>query len=129
MEMFNAGSSFKGKSAQEICFQDFKQFKVNDVVFGVGQVNSMNPEELAEAKAVLKPHLPEIMRENGLQMIFFMLTDILNESTELLCYGNGARKCLQDAYDVSEESEKIILKGVVSRKKQLIPALVSALQQ
>jgi len=129
MEMFNAGSSLKGKSAEEICFQDFKQFKVNDIVFGVGQINSMNPEELLEAKELLKPHLPKVMRKNGLQMVFFMLTDILNESSELLCCGNGARKCVQDAYDIPEEREKVLLKGVVSRKKQLIPALVSALQQ
>ena len=129
MEMFNAGSSLKGKSAEEICFQDFKQFKVNDVVFGVGQINSMNPEELMEAKELLKPHLPKVMRKNGLQMVFFMLTDILNESSELLCCGNGARKCIQDAYDIPEEKEKVLLKGVVSRKKQLIPALVSTLQQ
>ena len=129
MEMFNAGSSLKGKTAEEICFQDFKQFKVNDIVFGVGQINSMNMEELQEAKEVLKPHLSKVMRENGLQMIFFMLTDILNESSELLCYGAGARKCILDAYDIPEESEKVMLRGVVSRKKQLIPALVSTLQQ
>ncbi len=129
MEMFNAGSSLKGKSAEEICFQDFKQFKVNDIVFGVGQINSMNAEELEEAKEVLRPHLPKVMRENGLQMVFFMLTDILNESSELLCCGNGSRKCILDAYDIPEDSEKVMLKGVVSRKKQLIPALVSSLQQ
>ena len=129
MEMFNAGSSLKGKSAEEICFQDFKQFKVNDIVFGVGQINSMNAEELTEAKELLKPHLPKVMRKQGLSMVFFMLTDILNESSELLCCGTGARKCIQDAYDISEDKEKVLLKGVVSRKKQLIPALVSTLQQ
>ena len=129
MEMFNAGSSLKGKSAEEICFQDFKQFKVNDIVFGVGQINSMNQEELHEAKELLKPHLPKVMRKNGLSMVFFLLTDILKESSELLCCGAGARKCIQEAYDIPEESEKVLLKGVVSRKKQLIPALVATLQQ
>ena len=58
-----------------------------------------------------------------------MLTDILNESSELLCCGAGARKCILDAYDVPEENERVMLKGVVSRKKQLIPALVATLQQ
>lgn len=129
MEMFNAGSSLKGRSAEEICFQDFKQFKVNDIVFGVGQINSMNVEELVEAKELLKPHLPRVMRDNKLEMVFFMLTDILNESSELLCCGEGARKCILDAFDVPEDSERVMLKGVVSRKKQLIPALVSTLQQ
>ncbi len=128
-EMFNAGSSMKGKSAEEICFQDFKQFTVNDTVFGVGQINSMNKEELAEIKEKLTDHLPKVLKENNLQMIYFMLTDILDESTELLCCGMGARANIAEAFDVPESAEKIILKGVVSRKKQLIPALVSTLQQ
>ncbi len=128
-EMFNAGSSMKGKSAEEICFQDFKQFTVNDKVFGVGQINSMNKEELAEIKEKLAGHLPKVLKEDGLQMIYFMLTDILDESTELLCVGDGARSYIADAFDVPENAEKIILKGVVSRKKQLIPALVATLQQ
>lgn len=128
-EMFNAGSSMKGKSAEEICFQDFKQFTVNDTVFGVGQINSMNKEELAEIKEKLTDHLPKVLEENRLQMIYFMLTDILDESTELLCCGTGARANIAEAFDVPENAEKMILKGVVSRKKQLIPALVAVLQQ
>lgn len=128
-EMFNAGSSVKGKSAEDICFQDFKQFTVNDTVFGVGQINSMNKEELEEIKETLKPHLPKVLESHKLQMIYFMLTDILDESTELLCCGNGAKEYIIDAYDLPEDIDKIVLKGVVSRKKQLIPALVGVLQQ
>ena len=128
-EMFNAGSSLKGKSAEEICFQDFKQFTVNDTVFGVGQINSMNKEELEEIKETLSEHLPKVLTENKLHMIYFMLTDILDESTELLCCGTGARAHIADAFDIPENAEKIVLKGVVSRKKQLIPALVATLQQ
>ena len=128
-EMFNAGSSLKGKSAEEICFQDFKQFTVNDTVFGVGQINSMNKEELEEIKETLSEHLPKVLTENKLHMIYFMLTDILDESTELLCCGTGARTHIADAFDIPENAEKIVLKGVVSRKKQLIPAIVATLQQ
>ena len=129
MEMFNAGSSLKGKNAEEICFQDFKQFKVNDMVFGVGQINSMNQEELQEVKEILTPYLSKVLLKQKLQMVFFMLTDIPAESTELLCCGTGARKCIQEAFDVPEDAEDVLLKGVVSRKKQLIPTLVSSLQQ
>ena len=128
-EMFRAGSSLKGKSAEDICFQDFKQFTVNDMVFGVGQINSMNRDELEEIKETLMPHLPKVLESHKLQMIYFMLTDILDESTELLCFGNGAKAYIIDAYDLREDADKIILKGVVSRKKQLIPTLVGALQQ
>ena len=128
-EMFRAGSSLKGKSAEDICFQDFKQFTVNDIVFGVGQINSMNRDELEEIKKTLIPHMPKVLESQKLQKIYFMLTDILDESTELLCFGNGAKAYIIDAYDLREDADKIILKGVVSRKKQLIPTLVGALQQ
>ena len=127
--MFKAGSSLAGKTAEDICFQDFKQFTVNDMVFGVGQLNSMSKEELQEVKEMLTPYLPEVLEKNGVQMVFFMLTDILDESTELLCYGAKAKEYIIDAFDLKEDSEKMILKGVVSRKKQLIPTLVSELQQ
>ena len=128
-EMFNAGSSLKGKTAEEICFQDFKQFTVNESVFGVGQINSMNQEELQELRELLEDYLPKAMEQNQLQMVYFMLTDILDESTELLCYGKGAREYILDAFDLPADTGKIVLKGVVSRKKQLIPTLVAALQQ
>ena len=128
-EMFKAGSNLQGKTADEICFQDFKQFTVNDTVFGVGQINSMNKEELAEIREIIEPHLPKVLEEQNLQMIYFMLTDILNESTELICCGNNAKEYIIDAFDLKEGTDKIILKGVVSRKKQLIPTLVGALQQ
>lgn len=129
MEMFNAGSSLKGKSAEDILFQDFKQFTVGDTVFGVGQINSMNKEELSEIKEMLVPHLPKVLEGGKMEMIYFMLTDILNESTELLCSGHGARDSIINAFDLPEDTDRIILRGVVSRKKQLIPTLVASLQQ
>ena len=68
-------------------------------------------------------------QNHGLDMIFFMLTNIIAESSELLCCGEGAREMIIGAYDLREDTEDIMLKGVVSRKKQLVPTLVGALQQ
>ena len=126
--MFKAGSNLKGKTAEEILFLDFKQFTVNDTVFGVGQVNSMS-EELEEIKATVLPEMENTRQNHGLDMIFFMLTNIITESSELICSGNEAREKIIGAYDLEDNAQKLMLKGVVSRKKQLVPALVSALQQ
>ena len=128
-EMFNAGSNLKGKSAEDICFQDFKQFTVNDTIFGVGQITSMSKEELAAIRDMMTEHLPKVLEAHNLNMIYFMLTDILAESTELLCVGTGARGIALSAFDLPDNSKSLILKGVVSRKKQLIPVLVETLQQ
>ena len=127
--MFQAGSNLKGKTAEEICFQDFKDFTVSDVKFGVGQVNSMNAEELQEIKETVLPYLEQVANSERLDMVFFMLTNIVDEVTELLCYGKGAREQVLEAFDLPSDTEDILLEGVVSRKKQLIPAFVISLQQ
>lgn len=128
-EMFNAGSNLKGKSAEDISFQDFKQFTVNDTIFGVGQITSMSKEELAAIRDMMTEHLPKVLEAHNLNMIYFMLTDILAESTELLCVGTGARGIALSAFDLPDNAKSLILKGVVSRKKQLIPVLVETMQQ
>ena len=128
-EMFNAGSNLKGKSAEDICFQDFKQFTVNDTIFGVGQITSMSKEELSEIRDMMTEHLPKVLEAHNLNMIYFMLTDILAESTELLCVGTGARGIALSAFDFPDDAQTLMLKGVVSRKKQLIPVLVETMQQ
>lgn len=128
-EMFNVGSNLKGKSAEDICFQDFKQFTVNDTIFGVGQITSMSKEELAAIRDMMTEHLPKVLEAHNLNMIYFMLTDILAESTELLCVGTGARGIALSAFDLPDNAKSLILKGVVSRKKQLIPVLVETMQQ
>jgi manganese-dependent inorganic pyrophosphatase len=129
LEMFNAGSNLRGKTAEEIVFLDFKQFTVNETVIGVGQVNSMSASELKEIKTTVISHLDKARKAHNLDMIFFMLTNIVTESTELICCGPEARSKVIMAYDLREDTENILLKGVVSRKKQLVPTLVGALQQ
>ena len=84
-EMFNAGSNLRGKSVEEICFQDFKQFTVNNTVFGVGQINSMSKDELAEIKEILEPHLEEVKEKNTKLStkvfdLFYRLVDFADEA-------------------------------------------------
>ena len=66
---------------------------------------------------------------HGETMIFFMLTDIIHQSTELLCYGGENVRLVEEAFHQTPVEHSITLPGVVSRKKQLIPAFMNALQQ
>lgn len=126
--MFKAGSNLGNKSVKEICFQDFKTFNVSGVKLGVGQINFMSKEEVAEMKERILPYMKTALHEKGNDMLFIMLTNIIEESTELLYAGIGAKTLAIDAFDLNEDTEDIILRGVVSRKKQLIPAFVVSLQ-
>lgn len=129
-EMFRAGSNLKDKSPEEIFYQDFKKFNVEDVTFGVGQINSMDREELENIKNQLLPQLQRECLKHGIPKVFFMLTDIIHESTELLYYGEGAKELIQEAFHPEIQSENsAYLTGIVSRKKQLIPGFMLALQQ
>ncbi len=128
-DMFKAGSDFKGKSAEEICFQDFKQFASGDVKFGVGQVNCMSDIEQEELKKIMIPYLEQVMKKQKLDMVFFMLTNVMDVSTRLLCCGKNAKELALRAFKLPPDTEDIYLQDVVSRKKQLIPAFVVSLQQ
>lgn len=127
--MFRAGSNLKSKEASEIFYQDFKKFAMNDIAFGVGQINSMNSDELSELKKRLQPFMESALVGSGVQMLFFMLTDIIKESTELIYVGDGAEKLVESAFNISASNGSFYMEGVVSRKKQLIPAIMSDLQQ
>ncbi len=128
-EMFTAGSNLSNKTAEEIFYQDFKKFTVEDVDFAVGQITSMNQEELDNIKEKVKEYMEKTYQSHKVSMIFFMLTNILEESTELLYEGSGAVELAAKAFAVKNPEEGLKLLGVVSRKKQLIPALALALQQ
>lgn len=127
-EMFTAGSNLKSKSAEEIFYQDFKKFSQDETDIGVAQITSMTMGELASAKEKLLDYMQTAFEGQRLDMLFFMLTDIMDESTELLCFGKGADKLINEAFGKTVEDGSVILPGIVSRKKQLIPALFSALQ-
>jgi len=129
VDMFSAGSNLGSRTAEEIFYQDFKRFYVGNVEFGVGQINSMNAVELEEIREKLVPYLPVAHRESGLNMIFFMLTNIIKESTELLCYGPNSDTLVREAFQLPEDGDSYVLKGLVSRKKQLIPSLAGMIQQ
>lgn len=128
-EMFAAGSNLRGRSPEEIFYQDFKKFDLNKANFGVGQITSMNPEELVEIKGRLLPYMEKALGSHGESMLFFMLTDIIHESTELLCYGGDSLELAKEAFHKEPKDGSVTRPGVVSRKKQLIPAFMNALQQ
>lgn len=129
IEMFTAGSNLKDKTPEEIFYQDYKKFEFGDVTFGVGQINSMSGSELDELERRLRPYLEKSCREHGLSMMFFMLTNIIEESTRLMCYGESADMLVEDAFGRAPKAGAIWLKGVVSRKKQLIPAFIDAISK
>ncbi|MFR6258187.1 MAG: DHHA2 domain-containing protein, partial [Anaerovoracaceae bacterium] len=127
--MFEAGSSLQGKTPEEICYQDFKIFSNEGYSFGVSQISSLDESEFDDIKEKVEPYLEVVAKNQDLDMMFLMMTNIVETNTELLCYGNMADKMVREAFSISEEESKIVLKGIVSRKKQFLPAFAEVLHK
>lgn len=126
-EMFEAGSDLKDKSPEEIFYQDYKKITLEGVGFGVGQISSMSPDELEVIKQRVKPLLGHECGKNGAEMVFFLLTDIKDTSSEMLYAGEGAEELIKKAFPGAPKTDGgFILEGLLSRKKQLLPALINA---
>jgi manganese-dependent inorganic pyrophosphatase len=125
--MFAAGSDLRSKTDDEIFYTDFKTFDTEEITIGIGQITSMSEEELHEIRERMKPFIEKAYEEKGLDLAFFMLTDIIEETTTMLCYGNKAEMIVKDAFDVPVEENVAVMKGVVSRKKQVVPGIMAAL--
>lgn len=126
--MFNAGSKLGRKSADEIFHIDCKQFKAEQVKLTVSQVTSVSRRELEKVKTKMLPYMEELLPDSGADMLFMMLTNIIDESSELLFVGQGAKGIVSSAFDKEPSDNEIKLDGVVSRKKQVIGPLIRAIE-
>ena len=127
--MFKAGSDFKNKTTEEIFYSDFKVFHAENVDFGVAQISAMSREELDKVGEKIRPFMKGVLGEKRLDMVYVMLTDILEESSKVIFEGHEAGKILAEAFEKEEDEQGILLEGIVSRKKQMIPTLINAMAE
>ncbi len=128
MDMFEAGSTLTGKSPAELFSQDFKSFCVENIQIGVSQISSINQHELDRLSVYMMEYIDEQLTSMEYKMVFLMLTNILEQKTSLLCFGPESASLAAEAFNIEETAQTYTLTGVVSRKKQVVPALVTALQ-
>lgn len=129
--MFQAGSDFDNKTIEEIFYQDFKVFHCGEFDFGVSQVSALSREELDKVGKKLQPFMKQVLGAKKLDMVYVMLTDILEESSKVVYAGHDAGKILADAFRVEEydDIKGVYLEGVISRKKQMIPTLMNTMTE
>jgi len=125
--MFEAGSDLRSKTPEEIFYTDFKTFENEETTIGIGQITSMSTTELQEIAEVMKPFIKKAYKNHGLDMAFFMLTNIIEESTTMLCYGDKVNEIIESAFGVQVHDNQAVIEHVVSRKKQVVPSLMTAI--
>ena len=126
MEMFKAGTSLVGKSVEEIFNQDYKSFNIGDCKIGVAQVNTMDIEGFAPYKAEMLAYMEKVCEDNNYDFDVLLLTDVINANSEVFVAG-GKPHFVEKAFNVTLDDHEATLPGVISRKKQVVPALTEAI--
>ena len=130
LEMFEAGENLAGKTAEEVFLQDFKVFMCGDVRFGVAQGSYMTRKNLQAAQKLLQPYLEEARNKQNVEDLYMLLTDVPKEESVVICAGRHADEMLRSGFEIEPAADgSWTLPGVVSRKKQFIPALMTAYQE
>ena len=128
LEMLKAGTALGGKSESELINMDMKIFEVDGSKIGVAQVNTVNEAELLERKEKLLVEIDNIINKEGLKFFIFAITNILSNDSTGIVAGDG-NAIIEKAFNEKIDNNLIALKGVVSRKKQIIPPLTKAIQE
>ncbi|WP_283171136.1 putative manganese-dependent inorganic diphosphatase [Curtanaerobium respiraculi] len=125
--MFDAGAALDGRTAEDVFHQDFKVFSRGDVKFGVGQGSFMTENSRKAAEGLVGPYLPEGAKDDDLPVVFYLFTDVKTSSSEIMWTGEDAEEVVRRAFNVEPEGGIADLPGVVSRKKQVVPAIMTAM--
>lgn len=128
MEMFKAGTSLVGKTVEEIFNQDFKKFPFEQGTVGVGQVNSMDIEGFMPYKADMLDYMDKFAEDNRLDFTLLLLTDIINANSEIFVAGPKPY-LVEEAFNIKLNDHQATLKGVISRKKQVVPAITAVMSK
>ena len=128
MEMFKAGTSLVGKTVDEIFNQDFKKFNFDNLQVGVAQVNSMDVEGFLPYKKDMLDYMNKFAEDNNLEFTLLLLTDIINANSEIFV-GGPRPELVEKAFNVQLTECQGTLAGVISRKKQVVPAITAVMSE
>jgi manganese-dependent inorganic pyrophosphatase len=128
MDMLKAGADVSGKTVEELISLDAKQFEMGQAKVEIAQVNAVGVEDVLARKAEIEAALEKAVADKGLDLFLFVVTDILTNDSTAIAVGKAA-KSVEEAFNVTLEDNQCVLKGVVSRKKQIVPSLTEALNK
>lgn len=127
-EMFKAASSLEGKTPEEILKQDFKIFNLEGVKIGVSQISTTAPESFSLVRESIEKLMDSMCKNDGFGLMIFMLTDIIKSGSELISIGKYSN-IVSDIFNVKLVNNSAYVPGILSRKKQIIPPLTTAMSK
>lgn len=125
LDMLKAGADLSDKTVAQLISLDAKEFSMGGSKVEIAQVNAVDTNDVLSRQAEIEAALTQIINDKGLDLFVFVVTDILNNDSVALALGRAAR-AVEQAYNVTLENNTAVLKGVVSRKSQIVPVLTEA---
>lgn len=122
LDMLKAGTDVSDKSVKELLTMDAKEFTMGNAKVEIAQINAVDIDAIYEKQAELEEEMNKMIAEKDLDLFLLAVTDIINSNSDVLALGN-ASKNVEDAFNVQLEMNRALLKGVVSRKKQIVTNL------
>ena len=123
LEMLKKGASIEGKTKEVLIYQDFKTYPFNDSKIGIGQLSTTDPDLFISETSEYQKLLNTISENNGYEVLALFVTDILNNGSYVF-YNEKSKEILENGFNIKELKPVHFLKGVVSRKLQIIPAIM-----
>lgn len=127
-EMFKSGSSLKDKTVEDILFTDFKTFNLDKIKIGVGQINTVNIQELDSMKTELSILIEDVILEQNYNVVILFATDIIREGSYIY-YNETSRETIEKAFEIDNLYQGCFIPGIISRKKQIIPNIVNVFEE
>lgn len=122
LEMLKAGTNLTSKTELELIEGDAKSFEMGGKTLRIGQVNSVDIEDVLKRQSELETAMTEEMNKNNYDLFLFVVTNILTSNSELLVVGEP-KESVEKAFNATLVNNRLTLNGVVSRKKQIVPPL------
>ena len=126
-KMFTEAASIKGKTIEEIIYNDFKSFNIGKNKIGIGQMTAINVSDVLKNQDKYLKTIEKISKEQDYNIFLFCITDVINNNTYVL-YNEESKNVLETCFEDIKIEQGFCLKGVVSRKKQIIPLLMDELK-
>ncbi|MHA6259876.1 manganese-dependent inorganic pyrophosphatase [Sporosarcina sp. CAU 1771] len=127
LEMLKAGADLSGKTLEDLITLDAKEFGIGEMKIEIAQVNAVEVQEVMDRQVELEALIGQVIEEKELSLFLFVVTDILNNDSTILALGKEAERA-SAAFDINLQNNIGMLKGIVSRKKQIVPVLTEALK-
>ncbi|MGI6348866.1 MAG: putative manganese-dependent inorganic diphosphatase [Eubacteriaceae bacterium] len=125
-EMFMAGSPLKNMTPAEIMHSDFKEYQLNRKKIGIGQINMVGLSEIRKIKPALINYLESLVEDKKYYIVMLILTDIINEETEVL-FSESPKGLVAKGFNPLKDEHTFAVNGIVSRKKQIVPKITELL--